>query len=209
MGMNTWMALTKESGLKVIDAVDTTDPKHMALIVSGLVAAGGDPIVAGGMCGGVDHVVSAILRQAGQSGSTVLLRFLGHGDTGGEYITGGRYVVLPSGEKVRDAGRYRNAIFKLQDKENISELETVLSRLKTIFVRFGCVEMHACEIGAGPVGFAMLEHLARIFHVPVAGGVRTQVVGGLKSFEFEGPVITAVPFGGNLQGWSAAVAEYE
>jgi hypothetical protein len=213
VGMNTWPRLVQKSGLKIVDAVDITDLATMnRTAIPDLTVAGGDPILAGAMCGGVAHVVSRIRSQVGQSGATVILRFIGHGAPGGQYITGGRWLYLEGKDgkphKVDDAGAYSNAIYLLKKRENISKVEADLARLRDIFVRFGSVEMHACMIAQG-TGMQLLKRLASIFGVPVAGGLRTQKVGGNLTFAFEGPVVTAVPFGGDLQGWSSMVARSE
>jgi hypothetical protein len=67
------------------------------------------------------------------------------------------------------------------------------------------------ECDGNPEGkfIPLLNRLASIFGVPVAGGVKTQQIGGNRTFRFEGPAVTAVPFGGNLQGWSKIVAQSE
>ncbi len=213
VGRNTWPLLVRKSGLRIVDTVDVTDMETMKrTVIPDLVAAGGNPILAGAMCGGVAHVVSQVLAQVGQSGSTVLLRFLGHGAPGGQYVTGGRWTYVPDKDgkmqKVSDGGMHGNAIFHLKNRENVTLLEPVLARLSTIFVRFGSVEMHACQM-ARETGVELLTRLARIFGVPVAAGVETQKVGGEKTFRLEGRVVTAVPFGGDLAGWSRVVAESE
>jgi hypothetical protein len=213
VGMNTWPRLVQKSGLKILDAVDITDQETMnRTVIPDLAVAGGNPILAGGMCNGVAHVVSQIRAQVSQSGATVLLRFIGHGSPGGQYITGGRWLYLEGKDgkkqKISDGGQYSNAIYLLKKRENISQVESVLARLRDIFVRFGSVEMHACELAKG-TGGQLLNRLASIFGVPVAGGLKTQQVGGNRTFRFEGPVVTAVPFGGNLAGWSKIVAQSE
>jgi len=211
--MNEWPCLVKESGLKIVNAVDTSDLETMnKTVIPDLLLAGDNPILAGAMCNGVAHVVSRIKSQVGQSGATVILRFLGHGAPGGQYITGGRWLYLKGEDgkvkKVSDGGAYMNAIYLLKKKENISKVEAYLASLRDIFVRFGSVEMHACMI-AQETGPQLLKRLASIFGVPVAGGWRTQKVGGDRTFAFEGPVVTAVPFGGDLKGCSRIVAESE
>ncbi len=213
VGRSTWPSLVQQSGLKVVDAVDVTDLETMQqTVLPDLAAAGARPILAGAMSGGVAHVVSQVLAQVGQSGVTVLLRFLGHGAPGGQYVTGGRWMYVPGPDgtmrKVDDGGRHGNALFVLKNRENVSMLEPALARLGTIFARFGSVEMHACQMARG-TGVELLARLASILGVPVAAGVDMQKVGGRSTFRLEGRVVTAVPFGGDLAGWSRIVAQSE
>ncbi len=260
VGINTWTGLTKESGLKIVDYVDTTDRQTMLEIVGNIIAAGGNPIAAGGLCGGVNALVSMVLGQVAQSGATVMLRITGHGGPGGQYVTGGRRLwypdkngkVLHEGDvvidhhnntmkdkagkiiAVRDShkdwrdkdGRIVAHDLSLQDEVTIQVMpvgkdlfvvsphnrmdvygvEPVLRKLSTIFVKFGSVELHGCSVGAGDMGHRLLRLLAGIWGVPVSAALKFQLSQADFPFRFQGSVATAVPFGGNLKGWSEIVA---
>jgi hypothetical protein len=256
VGMKTWPLLTKPSGLKVIDSVDTTDSDLMTPVIGNLLAAGADPIQLGGMCGGVSVLVSRIVARAAQSGSTVLLRISGHGGPGGQYVSGGRVVwvsnriegfqIDKTGNVMKDsAGRpvawkdgrnwkdkdgkviaysvvlgdevtlqahpLNKTLFVISPHHpgDIQGVQPTLGRLRDIFVGFGSVELHGCSVGSGLRGRELLGLLASILGVPVSAALREQFEQADYPFRFQGPVATAVPCGGNLQGWSAVVAARE
>jgi hypothetical protein len=93
------------------------------------------------------------------------------------------------------------------NKTDVHGVEPVLGRLRTIFVKFGSVELHGCSVGAGAVGHRLLGLLAGIFGVPVSAALRDQYAQADTPFRFQGPTATAVPFGTNLKGWSHVVAK--
>jgi hypothetical protein len=262
VGMKTWPLLSQQSGLKIIDSVDVTDPVMMDEIVPSLLLSGSKPIMAGAMCGGVSAVLSQIVGQAAQSGATVLLRLTGHGGPGGQYVTGGRVAWMPGKDgnwkkidgyeidgnimkdsagntaAVRDKqGNWKNRegqiiavdvhlgdevaivakpmgknvwVISPHNPRDTHGVEPALGKLRDIFVRFGSIELHGCSVGKGVKGHMLLKRLANILGVPVSAALGPQASQGAGCpFRFTGPVATAVPFGGNLKGWSKIVAKSE
>lgn len=261
VGSTTWPLLTEDSGLKVIDTVDSSDP-GIQEVVTHLIMAGFDPITLGHMSGGVSVVVSRVLARAAQSGGTVLLRITGHGGPGHQYLTGGRVLWLydKSGHslKIEDVKIISNRGFMKDNAKNIVArrdkygnwrdsrgqvvawdtsgwldetmlavplknyplitprnrrdpigVNPILGRLRTVFARFGSVELHGCSVGAGALGHSLLRRLSSLLGVPVSAALRMQSLKPNFPFRFQGPVVTATPFGGDLKGWSKIVAESE
>lgn len=187
IGQNSWPRVSANANLPIIDCIDVFDPSLARLEERDIRAAGGNPIVIGGMSNGVEQAVSEILR----AGSGVfLLRFHGHGARGAAGIS--------SGHGDLDPNMIHRADIAL---ENLRELRPVLSRLRGLFGPYGCVQFMHCETGGGPNGRQLLREIAGLLGVPASAGVNTQFGGGLKTFRFEGPTFTAVPGGGSLRSW--------
>ncbi len=194
IGVNTWAHLntSKHGPFQVIDAVDVTNPSDVGYEDEDIKHVGGRPIRSYGMCNGVEQVVHDIIARS-YPGSVVLLRFHGHGASGGMNISAGT-------EDMPGA----RADFDIRD---IHKLTHILSRLKPIFCEFGSVELHGCNTGRGSKGSNLLDHLARAFGVPVSAGVYSQLGGGLSTFRFEGPVKTKFPSGSSLTAWAKNLSE--
>jgi hypothetical protein len=189
-GPETWGALLLRSPLRVIDAVDITDPSLASGEAADLRGAGGNPMITGGMSNGVEDVINRIRSRAGGNRSILLLRFHGHGTSGimGVADGEGHVVVL------------RSAI----SLDNLPTLTPVLRRLRPLFVEFGSVELHGCQVARLRDGRTLVRRLAAIWGVPVSAGVQTQYGGGgiRRTLRFEGPVFTAFPGGGNVRSWA-------
>lgn len=185
VGENTWRALTLGENLPVLDSVDLTNPKDMGYEDAAIRDAGGSPIVNFGMCGGVKVVMQKIQMQASE-GNVLLLRFHGHGSPGEMGLTVG-------------TGSEISSEFGTTFLDSLARFVSPLSR---VFSSFGSVELHGCRVGAGSDGRRLVSALANAWGVPVSAGLRTQYGGGLSTFRFEGPTITAFPRGGNLKTWA-------
>lgn len=194
VGIQTWPRVSAGANLPVIDCVDVFDPSLYSLEVADIRRAGGDPVVIGGMCNGVEQAVSAIV---GAGRSVFLLRFHGHGARG---VAG-----ISSGSGDLDPGMKERADIALQ---NLDELRPVITRLRGIFGRFGCIQFMHCETGGGPTGRMLLSEIARLLGVPVTGGIQTQYGGGIRTFRFEGPTHTALPQGGAIPDWCRQLPDF-
>ena len=187
VGENTWPRVSAGAqNLRVIDCVDVFDPSLSNLEERDIRRAGGNPIVIGGMSGGVEQAVNEILRAAAP-GTVFLLRFHGHGAPGVAGISFGQGV----------PGEHHAAL----TAANLTALRPVILRLRPIFGPYGCVQFMHCSTGRGPSGRAMLQNIANDLGVPASAGVVDQLGGGLTTFRFEGPTFTAVPGGATLRDW--------
>jgi hypothetical protein len=194
VGENTWPRVSANANLPIIDCIDVFDPSLSRLEERDIRRVGGNPIVIGGMCNGVEHAVTDILRHGR---NVFLLRFHGHGARG---VAG-----ISTGHGDLDPNMIHRADIALQ---NLAELRPVLSRLRSVFGPYGCVQFMHCETGGGPNGRQMLRRIADLLGVPVSAGVNTQFGGGTKTFRFEGPTHTAVPGGGALSTWCRALPDF-
>jgi hypothetical protein len=187
VGQNTWPRVSANANLPIIDCVDVFDPSLAELEEDDIRRAGCNPIVIGGMSNGVEQAVNEIVR-AGRS--VFLLRFHGHGASGGAGISAGHWTLDPNFQ-------HRSGI----NMNNLELLRPVISRLRGVFGPYGCVQFMHCETGRGPNGRQMLSAIADMLRVPVSAGVQTQYGGGSTTFRFEGPTVTAIPGGGSLRSW--------
>jgi len=188
VGEETWRALIQREDLQVIDSVDLTNPKDMGYEDAAIHNAGGTPIVNFGMCNGVRVVMQKIQARAGQ-GNVALLRFHGHGSSGNMGLTVG-------------TGSHISSEFGVKF---LDDLARFVSPLAWIFASYGSAELHGCSVGAGRDGRRLVSALAKAWGVPVTAGLRSQYGGGLSTFRFEGPTITAFPQGGNLGIWARSI----
>jgi hypothetical protein len=195
IGIQTWPRLTQMTPnvMRIVDCVDVFDPSLYQLEAADIRGAGGDPILIGGMCNGVEQAITNIVSSVAP-GTVFLMRFHGHGAPGVAGVSDGR----------GDLGEDRSSI----DMANWAALEPIMRRLSVIFGPYGCIQFMHCETGNGPQGRQMLQAVANAVKVPATGGVRTQYGGGLRTFKFEGPTVTAFPGGGSLRSWSSALPEF-
>jgi hypothetical protein len=193
VGENTWPRISAGAGLPILDCVDIFDPSLLNLEVQDITRAGGSPIQIGGMSNAVEQAVTEILRRA--SRDTFLLRFHGHGAPGSAGIGTGHS---------RIGVQHRSAI----DASNLAVIRPIVARLRGIFSRYGCVQFMHCSTGRGPQGKQVLQAIADDLGVPVSAGVFDQLGGGTTTFRFEGPTFTAVPSGGSLKSWCAALPDF-
>jgi hypothetical protein len=156
--------------------------------------AGGNPILIGGMSNGRAEAVANVYAAA-PTGRMFLLRFHAHGRDGSFNIGKGRA-----------GGEERNRINP--DTYYYGRLNSTFAPLKTLFGRYGSVELLSCSFMSGPDGPPMLQSMATIMDVPVSAAVRTQQGGGTATFRFEGPTRTAFPKAGGLGQWCSLLPNF-
>jgi hypothetical protein len=211
VGRLTWLRLVEDTGLKIIDAVDVTDPDLMDTEVADLIDSGGSPIVTGGMSNGIVDIANRVQQAARGAGSVVLLRFFGHGAAGVMAFSDGTGVIRwqeTVGKKIKKHVRYIDENIELSSltPETFPKVQLALGRLTPVFSEFGSVEMHGCKVARDAGGRRLLQRLADLWRVPVTAGRRTQTAGGTSTFQFEGPIFTACPGGRSLKAWSQQIA---
>lgn len=181
----TWPKLVdREPGFIVLDCIDVDDG-FMGEVEHSR-RNGGNPLVIGGMCNGVEQAISMICAAA-PAGSVGLLRFHGHGNPGGAGIGAGKWEFGPQGNTVR-GGDLTQRMF---------------SRMRPLFSPYGCIQFMHCSTGRGPSGTQTLQVVANATGVPASAALNTQLGGGTTTFRFEGPTKTAVPGSGDLKSWAA------
>lgn len=193
VGKNTWPRLIAGTGFRIIDAVDITDP-GLFTEVNDIRSIGGNPSLIGSMCNGIGNILQALIARMRERGEVVLLRFFGHGNSGIMGISDGEDVMSD-----RDLTSLTSDVIDLIAGE--------LSRVGPLFGRYSSVELHGCKVGYGPSGRRLLQKLANIWQVPVSGGIKNQISGGISTFRFEGPVFTAFPGGATLRQWAMALPD--
>lgn len=194
VGQMTWPRLSQmTTDLKIVDCVDVFDPSLYQLEAQDLRRAGGNPLLIGGMCNGVEQAVTNIINEAGSG--VFLLRFHGHGAPGFAGIAMGHGDI---------PGEHNSSI----NMANWTYLQPIVRRLSTIFGPYGCIQFMHCETGSGPQGRTMLQNIANTVGVPATGGIQTQYGGGSTTFRFEGPTYTAFPGGATLASWSASRPDF-
>jgi hypothetical protein len=211
VGRLTWLRLFEDTGLKIIDAVDVTDPDLMDTEAADLIDAGGSPIITGGMSNGIVDVANRVQQAAQTSGSVVLLRFFGHGAAGTMAFSDGTGVIRwqeTVGKKTTKHVRYIDERVELSSltPETLPKVQFALGRLTPVFSEFGSVELHGCKVARDVAGRRLLERLADLWRVPVTAGRTTQLAGGKSTFRFEGPIYTAIPGNRSLRSWSQHIA---
>jgi hypothetical protein len=188
VGENTWGSLTDGVCLPIVDCVDVWDPRLLSGDVRYLREVGGDPLVIGGMCNGVEQVVALLAHRK----NVFLLRFHGHGDRGWAGVSVGQAELDPHSKEHSDI--WANPKIK-------PVIMKILGQLRWIFGLYGCVEFLGCETGRGKQGYQFLSQLANELHVPVIAGKHDQYFGRLQTFRVFGPTATAFPGGMNLRDW--------
>jgi hypothetical protein len=195
VGPDTWQKLPRGDNTAVVDVVDVGDPGVGGGAVRELTKAGGDPIQLGLMCGGVEQMVSDVMRQAGRCGSVALLRITGHGNLGRWMtVSVGSVAHLPAEEYKVTATEYHSYI----DWGHIDELAPTLARLKGYFAPYGTMEHGGCSLGSKPETRKLMHRLADLWGVPVSVGVGIQ----RSILNFDGQTFTAYPKHGTLESWT-------
>jgi hypothetical protein len=189
VGQNTWPRVSANARLPIMDCIDIFDPSLSNLERRDIIAAGGNPILLGGMSNGVEQAVQLILGAS--PGNVFLLRFHGHGAPG---VAGFSF-----GQGGSGFGHRANV-----DPQNLNIMLPILARLRSIFGPYGCIQFMHCSTGSGATGRSVLGRIADAVGVPVSAGVQTQLGGGLSTFQFEGPTVTMIPGGATLRTWAAS-----
>lgn len=195
VGPQTWPRLVaRHEQMQVLDCIDIFDPDLLSTEVQDIRRGGGNPLVLGGMCNGVEQAVAAILQAAG-FGSVFLLRFHGHGGPGWAGISAG------TGADSTPANR------SAMEVNNRNVVARLLARLKPIFGPYGCIQFMHCSTGRGSNGTQLLQTVAQATGVPATAALRTQYAGGSATFRYEGPTNTVFPYATTMQAWGAALPE--
>ena len=184
----TWPRLVDtDSGFTVLDCIDVGDPSLYELEVGHARRNGGNPLIIGGMCNGVEQAIGMICNAA-PAGSVGLLRFHGHGNPGRAGIGAGDW----------EFGQQANII------TGGSRTREIFSRLRGLFSPYGCIQFMHCSTGRGERGTRTLQTVADATGVPASAGVLDQLGGGSTTFRFEGPTKTRVPGGGaDIRAWAS------
>lgn len=194
VGKETWPRIAADENLKIVDCVDVFDKSLFDLEAADIKKAGGNPLMIGGECNGVEDAVNLILSSV-QSRSVFLLRFHGHGAPG---LAG-----IGIGQDGGGLGERSDV-----DNANFATIRPALQRLSSIFGDYGNVQFMHCETGSGPKGRSLLQSIANTLGVPATAGVHIQYGGGTDTFKFEGPTHTAVPGGKTLRQWCQALPDF-
>ena len=196
VGKNSWPRLVSNEwvGLQVIDCIDVLDPSLNRLEANDIRRVGGDPVLIGGMCNGVEQMVTDILARA-SIGNVFLLRFHGHGASGIAGISDGQGGT---------PGEFHSSI----EANNLAQISPILRRLKPIFGKYGCVQFMHCQTGRGISGHNLLSGISNTLGVPATAAIRNQLGGGLTTFEYEGPTRTLLPGGKTLRSWSQGIPDF-
>lgn len=183
----TWPQLVdREPGFQVLDCIDVGDPSLYQLEVQHATHNGGNPLVIGGMCNGVEQAVTLICASAA-AGTVGLLRFHGHGNSGGAGLGAGTWDLGENASIIRDSSAAQ------------------FQRLRPLFSRYGCIQFMHCSTGRGAQGTRMLQAIANATGVPASAALNTQYGGGSTTLRYEGPTKTAIPGGATLKSWAAAL----
>lgn len=205
----TWIRLSQAFRLPIVDCIDVADPDLLSNEVSTLRGIGSNPIVYGGVSNGIEQVVNLILN-SGVS-NVFLLRFHGHGSPAAAGMGDGHGTIEdPTYEdgvcdtRVTDLSNERSYI----GLSNFNLLGPQLSRLRSIFGIYGCVQFMHCQTGQGPQGRSLLESISDKIGVPATAAIETQYGNSVHAFKFEGPTYTALPDGRTLSSWSRSIPEF-
>lgn len=196
VGVQTWPRLTAaESNLRVMDFIDIFDESLLDLEATDIRRAGGNPLLMGGTCNGLEQAIYMI--RSASAGCVFLLRFHGHGNSG---LAG---VGFGHGEEGFQRNTFNNAAVK--------HVRETIAKLRGAFGPYGCVQFMHCNVAQGREGRSFLANMADILQVPVSAGIHTQYGGGYRgydSFRFTGPTHTALPGGKTLKSWCSGLPEF-
>jgi Putative peptidoglycan binding domain len=201
VGVQTWPRVSVNAGLPIMDCVDVFDPLLEDDTDKPLKAAGGNPIVVGGLCNGVEQAVNMIVSAS--PGGVFLLRFHGHGGPGQAGVAIGQGDVAGAFDERSDI-----------NDSTLNEILPILGRLRPIFGPYGCVQFMHCETGRGPRGQRLLRRVAEALGVPATGAVNDQsgtfqgVRYGSLPFGYDGPTTTECPGGVSLKDWARALPDF-
>jgi hypothetical protein len=189
VGKKTWPRLAGPAGVTIADVVDVHDPDLLTGEVADIRAAGGTPIILGGMSNGVGQAISDV-RARYPAGAIAILRFHSHGAPGDMNVSAGT-----GGDSRADLSGISH--------DNLALVRPQLNLLGAHLADFACIEFHGCEVGKGPKGKTLLQGVANAAKRPTSAGRWDQEggSGGYATFRFEGPIGTAYPPGMNRASW--------
>ena len=190
VGERTWTRLTADVNLPIVDAVDVFDPTFATNDASYIRKVGGNVLLTGGECNGVEDVVRRVL-QAGRN--VFLLRFHGHGLPGIASISSGEDALDPINRADIFASR---------------RIMRILAPLRHLFGPYGSIQFIECQTGGGGAGHKLLGQLSQQLGVPVTGAVLDQPFGRTWSFRLMGPTRTSVPGHSSLRHWCQSLPPF-
>lgn len=206
VGGKTWAWLVSNFTLPIVDFVDVFDYNTMQYDLAAIRTAGGTPLTMGGVCNGVEQMVTTI---SASQNNIFLLRFTDHGNAGIAGMGFGDGVLT-----IKAADGTNNEIDVWGensdiDNNNLSVLRPILERLRPVFGPYGCVQFMGCNTGSGHEGKKFLESMADILNVPVSAAVNIQY-GNTNHYPlaFQGPTNTAVPQDATLKSWCESRSEF-
>ena len=193
-GTRAWSNLARNADFCIVDVIDIGDPGVMMPIANAMKSAGGDPILLGQMCAGVDQMVAEILRRSADK-PIGLLRIIGHGNLGRWFTVSVGDVVDASAEDQAMMARETHSYIAWS---NYRDLLPLLDQLTPRFAPFGSMEHGGCSLGSKPQTQQMMQALATTWRVPVSAGRGIQ----RSVFHFDGPTFSAFPRHGTLRSWT-------
>ena len=195
VGIETWKALERISGYRVINIVDAEDPAQRTRVMGGLNRAGAsDIILMWGQSNAVESAVSQALEMAGASGGVAMVRFYSHGGQGAQNVAAGH-----DGSMMQHLAGFSTS--------NFSQVRSSFAKLGDILAAFGCVDLMGCSVGGGTAGRQLLSGIADAVNRPVEAGVNTQYSAdqGYEPYNFEGAVLKIYPGGASRNSWGQRV----
>ena len=163
--------LLSDVDLNVITSVDLGDPA-LQVDIDAFKREGNDPIVLGGMCNGLQQMVTEVTSRA-RFGHVAALRFDGHGNLG-------RWLTISVGNVAHLKGQAYEEIeqedMSYISSTNFQKVSSVISLLTPIFAPIGFVEHLGCRLGSVKETQKMLKKLADLWGVPIRVGTQLQSV---------------------------------
>ncbi len=196
VGIDTWHAIERLTGLRVFNVVDAEDPAQRTRVMGGLGRAGAhDVILMHGQSNALPSAISQVVAAAGASGVAAMVRFYSHGGPGAQNVAGGH----DGATLTRDRAGFSAAL--------MPEMRPHFARLADILAPFGCVDLMGCSVGNGGDGQTLLGGIADAAQRPAEAGINTQFSEnvGYQPFNFEGPVRQVYPGGATRHAWGARV----
>jgi hypothetical protein len=195
VGIDTWKAMERITGYRVINVVDAQDPAQRTRVTNGLTRAGAtDVILMWGQSNAVESAVCEVLSQAGASGGVAMVRFYSHGARGAQNVAAGH-----DGSTMGDLAGFSTS--------NWTQVRGSFAKLSDILASFGCIDLMGCSVGGGAAGRQLLSGIADAVQRPVEAGINTQYSDnvGYEPFNFEGPVRQIYPGGASRASWAQHV----
>ncbi len=196
VGIATWLAMERLTGLRVLNIVDAEDPAQRTRVTGGLARAGAHDVVQMyGQSNALASAVSQVVARAGASGIAAMVRFYSHGGQGAQNVAGGHDGAVLAAHR---AG-FSAAL--------MPEMRPHFARLSDLLAPFGCVDLMGCSVGGGAAGQTLLRGIADAVQRPTEAGINTQYSEniGYQPFNFEGPTRQTYPGGVTRHAWGTRV----
>jgi len=169
------------------------------------VSHGGNPIAITRLDGVFDTIRRGLEERSRDGHRVVLLRFTGHGGPASQGV---------AASALRKRGITEDTLSFDEDDTPEELVETVvLSGMTVPMAKFGCVELHGCNVGArrhvgrgrkrilvnGP---AYVQNFANTIGRPVSASAISDLYGTFKlDVRYEGAVVSCAPGGGTVRSW--------